>query len=103
MEFDFVRDYELFYQEPGATELLLMIDEGDLPAHVDVLGSQMPANKRSKGAYVQQVARRMRLKRRRVAVRTNFLHPHFVGADKGLHFDSEMRSSSMATSGIQFR
>lgn len=70
MEFDFVRDYELFYQEPGATELLLMVDEGDLPAHVDVLGSQMPANKRAKGAYIQQVARRMRLKRRRVAVRT---------------------------------
>jgi len=70
MEFDFVRDYELFYQEPGATELLLMIDEGDLPAHVDVVGSQMPANKRAKGAYIQQVARRMRLKRRRVAVRT---------------------------------
>jgi hypothetical protein len=70
MEFDFVRDYELFYQEPGATELLLMIDEGDLPAHVDVLGSQVPANKRAKGAYIQQVARRMRLKRRRVAVRT---------------------------------
>lgn len=70
MEFDFVRDYELFYQEPGATELLLMIDEGDLPAHVDVLGSQKPPNRRAKGAYIQQVARRMRLKRRRVAVRT---------------------------------
>lgn len=72
MEFDFVRDYETFYQEPGATELLLMIDEGDLPAHVDVLGSQMSANKRAKGAYIQQVARRMRLKRRRVAVCTSF-------------------------------
>jgi len=72
MEFDFVRDYELFYQEPGATELLLMVDEGDLPVHVDVLGTQMPANKRAKGAYIQQVARRMRLKRRRVAVRIIF-------------------------------
>ena len=104
MEFDFVRDYELFYQEPGATELLLMIDEGDLPAHVDVLGSQMPANKRAKGAYIQHVARRMRLKRRRVAVRIIVCASfHFSEADEALASNSGTKSSSMVISGTLSR
>jgi len=73
--FDLIRDYEtkVFGNEQG-NDLVLLFDDGSLPAHIDAVGSSRPYERRPQGVYYKAISRRHTLKRKRVDVsRTNAL------------------------------
>ena len=68
MAFDLVRNYESKVLPGEGTELVLMFDDGDLPAHVDAVGTAKEPESRQKGVYYKLVDTRRALKRKRVDV-----------------------------------
>lgn len=67
--YDLVRDYETKpYGNEQANDLVLLFDDGDLPAHADAVGSAREHLPRPQGVYYKAISRRHVLKRRRVDV-----------------------------------
>ncbi|KAG8836520.1 hypothetical protein FRC18_011197 [Serendipita sp. 400] len=64
--FDLVRDYETKQFGNEGSELVLFFDNGDLPPHVDAVGSSKEGQQRPKGVYYKNISRRHTLKKRRV-------------------------------------
>lgn len=64
--FDLVRNYESKVLPGEGTELVLFFDNGDLPAHVDAVGTTREPESRQKGVYYKLVDTRRALKRKRV-------------------------------------